>query len=344
MRSGLCHFFERHPRIRTDKILTPGGIGHCPAQMLTVRIASPAVQTNLQTCSGSHITNFDTSSQTAHPLNIGLQNIETPIFDHQLVGIRRVKMLATGKCQPRQAFLEFNMPPNIFRNQTLFHPAQIIRTQTIGQTRGIFHIKSHITIEHEIAIIANQLADLGYSPLVLSQSPQPINRTVLTGQLKRPKPQLLVPIHIIPRRVHKQTVARRTAQKLINRLALQFPRQIPQRQIHSTNRQRGNSHSPKSLRHAKHHIPQLFNCQAILPFQYMRESIFHHHSNRPSRRRTEAPGPIFSGHLNREPGPLSGTVKLPPRLKPRKLRHRICHLYLRGPRLSIPLCPRRCTC
>ena len=312
--------------------------------MLTVRIASPAVQTDLQTRRRSHITNFDTRSQTAHPLNIGLENIETPIFDHQLVGIRRVKMLTTGKRQPRQAFLELNMPPHIFRDQALFHPAQIIRAQPIRQTRGIFHIKRHITIQHQIAIIANQLADLGDAPLVLPQPPQPINRPVLTGQLKRPKPQRLVPIHIITRRIHKQTVARRTAQKFINRLALQFPRQIPQRQIHSTNRQRGNPHSPKSLRHAKHHIPQLFNRQTTFPFQYMRESIFHHHRNRAPRRRTEAPCPVFSSHLNREPGPLLGTVKLTTSLKPRELRHRIRHLYLRGPRLSIPLCPRRCTC
>ena len=49
----------------------------------------------------------------------------------------------------------------VFGNQALLHPLEPVGTQDLGKAQGVFDVERHPAVEHELHVLANELARPG---------------------------------------------------------------------------------------------------------------------------------------------------------------------------------------
>ena len=100
--------------------------------MLAIGVAPAAVEADFKASGLGHVADFDTGGQPADPVDIGLQHVEGAVLDHLLVGVVRVEVFAAGQRLPGQALFEFDVAFDVFGDQALLQPAQLVGSEALG--------------------------------------------------------------------------------------------------------------------------------------------------------------------------------------------------------------------
>ena len=119
--------------------------------------------------------------------------------------------------------------------------------------------------------------------------------------------EFLCPVQVVRRAIHKGLVAAGAADQRVDRLPKQLSLQVPQGEVDSGLRDRGDATGAKALGRPPHEVVQELERQAVAAFQERTEVVV----DQGGRRLTEAalaqaPRPIFGRHLNPYPFPGVG--------------------------------------
>ena len=183
-------------------------------------------------------------------------------------------------CQGRRA--QLGMGVQVFGDQAFLQPLELVGAQSLRQAHGVIDVEGHPAVEHEFAVVADQLAHAGDECLIPLQPVESIGRSIRVRQLVRGESHFLIPIDIVAGGVAIDLVLLQTADQAVNGQTERLALGIPERQIHGADGVGSQAYRAVRFGQAKHHIRQALDGEAVLTQQLWRQVIVNDSSDWPA--------------------------------------------------------------